>query len=141
MSDTPLRSQVRFSHFGKLPWLPWEVLIAGLLIITGVSELISPEPTNIPRFVSAPMAVVYLLSGVLTFLGMWRLWSKVEMLGLSLLIVGVFTDTSLSLLYGGAEAVEDSLVLVLAVWAAGNQLYQLMRGRVLIQIEAVDDEH
>ncbi len=135
-SEPTRTARIHLSRFGKLPWFPFEVLIALLMVLSGVRNLIEPEAVlpAAPAVAAYVSPAIYVLGGLAMLAGMWRLWLRLEMAGLVFLVLGVSNTLALSLIYGGPEVLVEFLVFLPVAWSAGTRLYQLLRGRELVQL-------
>jgi hypothetical protein len=126
------------SRWGKLPWLPFEVLVAYLLVVLGAFNLIDPEVEVAgTQLVSERVeALTYLLSGIFMIVGLWRIWHVIELFGLVLLIVGWGLNTAAGVLSDGPEALRDVFLFLGVAAAAGTRIYQMARGRLIVQMES-----
>jgi hypothetical protein len=135
-------SQVHVGPFGKLAWFPFETLIAFLLVVTGIAGLDSPEEIapGAPLWASHAISLVYLTAGMFMLIGLWKMNIPVEVFGLVCLIGGIAISTTTEFVFHGPDAIQDALTFLAVAWAAGVRLYELAKGRVMIQIELVNDE-
>lgn len=124
---------------GKLPWFPYETLIGLLVLISGLSELLKPDPTERglgePQWLETMIAGLFLVTGLLLLLGLWRSSIRTELTGQFMLILTVVISTTDTILYNDRGALEAELLLIAVIWAAGVRIYEVARGRILVQIE------
>jgi hypothetical protein len=122
--------------------VPWETLIAVLLVLGGITEIVEPgavvSVAN-PRWVALTISIVYIAAGVAMLLGLWRAWLRIEMAGLILLLVVEVGRTGAAIFYDSPRLSLVVVTFVAVCWAAGLQLYQLFQGRVVVQVEAIDE--
>lgn len=131
-------AHVHLSRWGELSWLPYQALIGMLMIISGLSKILpSGEPIMplSPYWLSAIAGVIYLFGGSCILVGMWRSNIPIEVVGHVLLVMGVLVVTSVGFLYEGPDIFSDFLIFISVAFAAGTRLYQLARGRTVIQVE------
>lgn len=132
---------VRLGPWGKLPWQPFEALIAVLLIVAGIGAFITPSPVtpNSPPVLSFIAAALYVQAGTCMFGGLWRLKVKVEMFGLVGLLAVISFTTVTSFLYEGDQPVARTVTFLAVAWAAGLRLYELLKGRRVVQLEPLKE--
>lgn len=131
-------AHIHVGPLGKIPWFPFESLVGVLAIILGVYRLLKPGSQSVPPapdWASTTVTVSYLLAGVCMLLGLARLWVRVEMFGLLALALAFATSTALKVVFNDAEGVRDLFILAAVCMAAGTRLYELLKGRVVLQIE------
>jgi len=135
-------SQVHVGPFGKLAWFPFETLIAFLLMVTGIAGLVSPEEIapDAPLWASQVTSIVYIVAGICMLAGLWKMNIPVEVFGLVCLLGGVTISTTTEFVFHGPDAIQDALTFLAVAWASVVRLYELAKGRVMIQIEPVNDE-
>lgn len=135
------KSRVARMHvgpLGKITWFPFEALVALLAIILGTYRLLTPGSQSVPSapdWASTLVTVAYLVAGVCMLLGLARLWIRIEMFGLFALALAFGTSTALKVVHGDVEGVRDVFILAAVCLAVGTRLYELLRGRVVLQIE------
>ena len=134
-------AQVKLGRWGKLAWFPFQTLIAILLVITGVENVVNPGHTTIqkaPLLGVRTVGVLYLLSGVLMLLGMWRHWVRVELVSLLLVVIGFVIWLVMGFLYDSEKSLQQALVFLPLTWAAVVKGRELLEGRTTIQLERTD---
>lgn len=134
---------VQVGKLGRLPWLPFEGLIALLMVVTGTRNLFDPVRASVPgapQSVSTFISIVYVLGGALMFLGLIRSWVRVEMFGLMCLVVGIATSTLLILSNHGADVLVDLIVFAGSALAAAVRLNQLAHRRFVVQVKVEPSE-
>ena len=129
--------RIHLGPFGKIPWLPFEALIGFLMILAGVGDLIAPEAILLERlsWIATVVDAAYALGGVAIVVGLWKLWVKVEMIGLLCLIWATLLTVVTDLIMDAPDLFKDTLVFVMVSWAAGVRIFELLKGRVLVQLE------
>ena len=126
----------------KLGWFPYQTALASLLVFAGVTDLIAPEvaeiPVGQPLWIGPLVASLFVVAGVLQLYGLGRSLSRIEIVGHALLVTALLTSTTAVLLYGD-RPLQAEIVLLIFGWAAAVRIYELLRGRFLVQVER-DDE-
>lgn len=141
-SVTVTPAQVHIGRWGKLAWFPYDTLIGVLLVISGVGNLLEPEvlAPGAPLWTSIANSSILLIGGVGMLGGMWWMSNRVEVLGNICLVGGIAISTTTALVYHGRGTLKTSLVFVAVAWAVGVRINGLLKGRSLVQIEAVTHE-
>lgn len=129
-------AQIYKGRLGKLAWAPFEALIGMLMVRSGASRLLGePLAPLAPEWLSILGGAIYLIGGLCLLVGMWRMALQVEIAGHVALILGTTVVTSVGFIYEGSDIFADFVVFIAISWAAGTHLYQLARGRIIVQLE------
>lgn len=144
MSSSLGVAKVRVGPWGKLPWFPFEALISVLLILSGISDLFFPNEPVVspvePTWFVTTVGILYLLSGISMFFGLWRMQLRLEMFGLMTLIMVIGVTTIGTLAFNGPDWGIQSIIFLTVIWASATRLYELLKGRRTVQIEPMKEE-
>lgn len=133
--------------FGKLPWLSYEVVIALLALMSGLTTLFAPDEETLTRFssLSRPLwtvyvvAVMYIISGFMLIYGLWNIKAlKSELAGNIILIGGVLIETIADLIYHSEDFLTANLVFLIVLWGALARVVMVAKGRRMIMVEVED---
>ena len=133
----PDEVRVAGGRLGRLPWLPFESLVAVMMVIAGWRNIRNPAPLlpDGPVYLAVMVAWFYLLGGGAILLGLLRSWRRVEMVGLLALTLSVMVATVVAIIGYGPEVIYDLIVFVGAGLASTRRLYDLVTGRALVVVE------
>lgn len=137
MSITGGPRKVHITRWGAIPWQPFEALV-GVLLLSGCIGIITKPPMppyGHPPALTVVMAVVYAVGGLGILVGLWRMWDRVELLGLlCLVLVGALRVLD-SALYETGDPSRRTIILMAAMAAAAIRARQIATGRALVQLD------
>lgn len=129
--------QIAGGRLGRLTWLPFEALVAVMMVITGWRTIRDPAPLlpDGPLYLAVMIAWFYLVGGGAILLGLLRSWRRVEMVGLLALTLSVLVATTVAVIGYGPDVIYNLIVYVGAGFASTRRLYDLATGRALVVVE------
>ena len=128
---------------GKLGWLPFETLIAILMIETAVSNVLEPHRQSVPGapdWASITISACWALGGVSILLGLWRSAPRVEMFGLLALALGITTGTTMTVLYNGPRVLFSLVTFLAVVVACVTRFRHLFEDREVVLVKVEPDD-